>query len=60
MKKDERDDPLEMMDIEDQLEEEMRVAFRKRLQCRLQKRIDEKEEQLLVRDLKKNDESHCI
>jgi len=46
----------ELMDIEDQLNEEMKEAFRKRLEQRLQKKIKEREQRMSKRGgIKKKD-----
>jgi hypothetical protein len=48
----------ELMEEEDQLHEEMQVEFRKRLQTRLQKKLDAKEKNMPeLRSLKKKDRS---
>jgi hypothetical protein len=48
----------ELMEEEDQLHEEMQVEFRKRLQTRLQKKLDAKEQNMPeLRSLKKKGRS---
>ena len=60
MNRTDEDQPNELMDEEDQLQEEMQEEFRKRLKKRLQKRVKAKEEDMdEVRSLKKKGRSSC-